>query len=305
LTARKNTDTVLTWRIIEANLSVYRYGKDGHEASSAQRRTNNTVSAARYKALTMKVNFKLTNLGIGIDIGFDDGKEKKPLVPRNGVDQKSPKGFYVYAHCDKQGHVFYIGKGTDKRAWSKHRHPLWVRYVEKHLDGKFHVRILADNLTSEVAEELEAEFIAQYGDSLVNWFNMARSLDLETLDKYHKLRDANRTLIQKARTVEKEDIDSAVRLYIKAIEDTRAYAFMCFEEKGLVGQLLEEEAAELGKKGELEALDRLTLCLIRLGKSREAAEWASSYFSLYRRDLMLKASERIQKRIEKALVRQR
>jgi hypothetical protein len=250
----------------------------------------------------MKVNFKLTNLGIAI--GFDNGKEKKPLVPRDGVDQKSPKGFYVYAHCDKKGHVFYIGKGADKRAWSLDRHELWVRYVEKHLDGKFHVRILVDNLTSGAAEELEAEFIAQYGDSLVNWVNMERSTDFETLDQYHKLRDANRTLIQKARTVEKEDMDSAVKLYIKAIEDTRAYAFMCFE-KGLVGQLLEEEAAEFGKNGELEALDRLTLCLIRLGRSREAAEWASSYFSLYRRDLMLKTSERIQKRIEKALVRKR
>ncbi len=55
------------------------------------------------------------------------------------------------------------------------------------------------------------------------------------------------------------------------IEDTHAYAFMDFE-KGLVGELLAKEAAEFCRRGEIEALDRLTVCLIKLGRPREAEE---------------------------------
>lgn len=47
------------------------------------------------------------------------------------------KKSYVYGHYDNQGNVFYIGKGTAERAWSKVRHPVWVYYVEKHLSNNY------------------------------------------------------------------------------------------------------------------------------------------------------------------------
>jgi len=181
--------------------------------------------------------------------------------------------------------------------------PLGQVCVEKHLCGKYEVRILADNLTSDAAEDLEADFIAQCGDTLVNWINFSRSFDYQAIDQYHKLRNANRSLMQKAKALERDNPQAAAELYVKAIEATKEYAFINYEKKGLVGQIRQEEAEELGRAGEIEALNRLTMCLIKLGMVQEAAERAVSYFSLYHVDLSGTVSESITKRIEKAFAR--
>lgn len=224
------------------------------------------------------------------------------IEPQPDADQDKPKGYYVYAHCDDQDNAFYIGMGTGRRAWSRNRHDLWIRYVEKHLHGKYQVQILADNLTKDEAETVENAFIAQQGDNLLNCFNLGRSLEFEVSEQYWKLKQTNRVQIQTAKATEKDDLELAAKLYIKAIEDTHVYAFMRYE-GGLLGKLQEEEAAELGHHGELEALDRLTMCLIKLGRTSEASERMKAYFTLYCKDLCLKGSERITRRVEKALAR--
>jgi len=246
----------------------------------------------------MSFNTKLTNLGI--EISWHKGAGPKALEAASDADQKNPRKNYVYAHLDSAGRIFYIGKGEGKRAWSTDRHPLWCRYVEKHLNGNYQVRILQDNLSAKDAEKVEAAWIAQYSDTLVNWIDMGRATDFQALEQYHKLRDANRTLIQEAKALEKSNLEEAVAMYVQAIEAIRTYAFISYE-TGLVGRLLDEETAEVGSSGEIEALDRLTLCLIKLGRTAEAAQHADRYFALYRRDLQLGASERIAKRIKKAL----
>jgi len=226
------------------------------------------------------------------------------IEPQSDADQDKPKGYYVYAHCDDKDNAFYIGMGTGKRAWSRNRHAFWVRYVEKHLYGKYQVQILADNLAKDEAEIVEAAFIAQQGDNLLNCFNLGRSMDFEVYEQYCELKQANLVQTQKAKAIEKYDLELAVKLYIKAIEDIHAYAFMKYE-GGLLGKLQEEEAAELGHHGELEALDRLTMCLIKLSRPHEASERMNAYFALFRKDLCLKGSERITRRVEKALCREK
>jgi hypothetical protein len=248
----------------------------------------------------VKITARVTNLGVELAVHLGDGPE--PLRPAADANQENPRRIYVYAHVDNAGKIFYIGQGQGRRAWSKDRHPLWRRYVDKHLGGIYHVRILQDNLSPTKAEEVEAEWIAQCSDELLNWINMGRATDLQALQQYHALRDANRALIQDAKAVEKRDIVEAANMYVRAIEAIRGYAFINHE-KGLVGQLLAEETEELGRSGEIEALDRLTMCLTKLGRSLEAAEHASHYFALYRRDLQLAASQRIANRIEKARAR--
>jgi hypothetical protein len=244
----------------------------------------------------MKLTSRLTNLGIELSLHDDQGS--KPLQPAADANQDYPRRSYVYAHTDRAGKIFYVGKGERRRAWSKDRHPLWHRYVEKHLQGNYQVRILQDDLSPGQAEEVEAGWIAQCSDNLVNLINMGRATDFQALERYNKLRDANRSLIQQAKALEKSDLLQAAGLYIQAIEAIPTYVSINYE-KGLVGQLLDEEADEFGKSGEIEALDRLTMCLIKLNRAAEASEHAKSYFAMYRRDLEMAASQRIAKRIEK------
>jgi tetratricopeptide (TPR) repeat protein len=248
----------------------------------------------------MKLTAKLTNLGIELSLHEDE--VPGPLEPATDADQIHPRQYYVYAHLDSSGQVFYVGKGMGRRAWSTDRHPLWYRYVDNHLNGVYQVRILHDNLSAENVEEVEAEWIAQCSDTVVNWFNMGRETDFEALDRRNNLRAENLSLIQQAKAIEKNDMEKAASIYIQAIEAIQAYAFITYE-KGLVGQLLEEEAAELGVCGEVNALDRLTICLIKLGRPTEAAEHTDKYFALYRRDLQFGIAGRIVKRVDKAIAR--
>jgi hypothetical protein len=244
----------------------------------------------------------VTNLEI--ELSLQDGDSPEPLKPAADASQEKPRRSYVYAHMDSAGKIFYVGKGKARRAWSTDRHPLWHRYVEKHLGGNYQVRILQDNLSAGQAEEVEAEWMAQCSDGLVNWAKMGRATDFQALERYHRLRDANRCLIQEAKAIEEHDLARAVNMYVHAIEAIREYAFIGYE-KGLIGQLVDEEDEELGRSGEIQALDRLTMCLIKLEKPDEAARHAHDYFALYRRDQQSAAFQRITKRIQKALVRAR
>lgn len=237
--------------------------------------------------------------GFSIHVGMRKSRMEE-LLKNASPDQDNPSGNYVYGHYDKNGNLFYVGRGTNRRAWSKNRHPLWHRYVENHLDGVYSVRIMVDGLTPENAEELEAGLIAEHGDTLVNWINFGRETDYDVLDKFHELRNANRKFIKETKAIEKTDIELAIKNYKIAIEKIAEYAYLKYE-KGLVGRLLEEEKSELGRRGEIEALDRITLCLIKVGRSYEAAEYTNAYFQHYKGDERLKSSDRIKKRVRKAL----
>jgi len=250
----------------------------------------------------MKFTTKMTNLGVELSLYEDNVPEL--LEPATDADQEHPRQYYVYAHLDSSGQIFYVGKGTGRRAWSTNRHPLWSRYVEKHLNGKFQVKILHDNLSAEEAEEVEAAWIDQYSDMVINWMNMGREIDFDALDRYNRLLAVNLSRIKKAKDIEKYDLKKAVSMYIKAIETIQAYAFIIYA-KGLVGQLLKEEDEELGVCGEINALDRLTICLIKLMRFEEASQHTDNYFALYRRDLQCSTAKRIMKRVSKALTRWR
>jgi hypothetical protein len=64
--------------------------------------------------------------------------------------------------------VFYVGKGKNKRAWTKKsRNNHWNNVVQKY--GGFDVEIVADKLTEQEAFNVEAKQIAIYGiDNLTN-----------------------------------------------------------------------------------------------------------------------------------------
>jgi hypothetical protein len=72
---------------------------------------------------------------------------------------------------------------------------------------------------------------------------------------------------------------------------------------GLLGQVMREEREEIGHRGKFLAIDRLTLCLVKLGRDAEAAKETAAYFKKYKGDLQLKASERVTRRAKRALIR--
>lgn len=78
------------------------------------------------------------------------------------ADSNSTSSFYVYLHLRAtDGRVFYVGKGSKNRAFSKGgRSIFWKKIVKKH---SYTVDIVQNNLQEWYAFELEKELIAYYG----------------------------------------------------------------------------------------------------------------------------------------------
>jgi hypothetical protein len=72
------------------------------------------------------------------------------------------KNYYVYLHSDMSGNIFYVGKGSDNRAYSKTRNKRWQKKV-KELNDQYIVDIPFDNLSEEEAYEIEATLIDSIG----------------------------------------------------------------------------------------------------------------------------------------------
>lgn len=69
--------------------------------------------------------------------------------------------YYTYAHIKPDGEIFYIGKGSGRRAWSKEsRNPHWNNIVAKY---GFDAQILGEFDTEEEAFKEEIELIAHFG----------------------------------------------------------------------------------------------------------------------------------------------
>jgi hypothetical protein len=207
------------------------------------------------------------------------------------------KDFYVYFHRDRFSQIFYVGKGTGRRAWSTDRHPVWKKYVTERLGNEYQVEIYREGLTEAEAEELESSLIAEYGEKLINWINPGRAFDYQALERYHRLRDENRRFVAETRPLEKTDLAQAVIRYRAALTAMRKYEAITTE-RGIV--------AEMGVGpdwGDPNIIDRLTLCLIKLKRPEEAIAEAERYFADFPSALNLSVGKSITDRIEKLRIK--
>ena len=76
------------------------------------------------------------------------------------MGEKKDRVVYLHKRAN-DGKVFYVGIGTDKRAYTiQGRSDWWHRVVLKY---GYYVDIIAENLTSKEAAEMEVSLIAKYG----------------------------------------------------------------------------------------------------------------------------------------------
>lgn len=225
----------------------------------------------------LKISFR-------VDLGASKGsKEKK---------------FYVYVHKDMDGNVFYVGKGTSQRAWdTDRRHILWQYYVER-LNGKFEVEIVADGLQEDEAADLEGDLMAKYGGQLVNWYNMSRSVDYEASEKYQALEKENARRLVAAKEFEKQEPEKAVVLYRKALKCMMEYKKGLRETEHFTGVAAEMYAKMIAETstGDINILDRLTLCLKKLERQEELDSEVEEYLVKFPHAKSLAGFQKILKR---------
>jgi hypothetical protein len=204
--------------------------------------------------------------------------------------------WYVYCHRDCAGRIFYIGKGTGNRAWSKERHPIWHQYVEARSESKFTVQIVSYHETSDEAEGVEQSFIARYGAQLVNWINVGRDTDFAACDRYWAAKKANQKFVADTKAFETSDPSQAVERYRQAMAAMYDYSAIVLE-RGLVAEL---KAEIFRSGGDDNILDRLTLCLFRLERYEELNAALADYLERFPSEYQSEKMKAVLKRRDRA-----
>lgn len=118
-------------------------------------------------------------------------------------------------------------------------------------------------------------------------------MDYEANAQYHKMRDANTIFVDETRPFEQSDIEEAVRRYRVALVTIRKYEALAVE-KNLFPRL-----SRGSNSREVNILDRLTICLVKLRRRDEALLEANQYFEEFQDAMQLGAARAIRTRVDK------
>lgn len=214
------------------------------------------------------------------------------------VDQHCKPGkFYVYTHKDKDGTVFYVGKGTGDRAYSRERSPEWFEYLDKKSDGKFSVEIVRDGISEEDALEIEDNVMKAHGGTIINRVNPHAPYDPNKFRAYCEAQRSFGETLKRATNFQKaKEFDKAIP------EFEAAYAHHL--------EMVRNADYDLGARNGLKSTafayhpmsalaDGYSMVLAKAGRNRELIAFAERYFRDYAAPYN-KAEDTLRKRMEKA-----
>jgi len=127
----------------------------------------------------------------------------------------------------------------------------------------------------------------------------SRRLDRAQAQKYHGMRSSAKLLYQEAKESEKVDMGKAIHGYLSAmriyIESSKVQIY--YATSGNNSQSLYPES------GDVDCINRLTMCLCKQGKADEAEIAMNEYFTAFPKDSALGLADQVRKRVEKAKAR--
>jgi hypothetical protein len=130
-------------------------------------------------------------------------------------------------------------------------------------------------LSEQEVESIEVGYIEEFGGQLVNWINPRREYDYDALMEYHERRNANSSFAASLKELEAKDLESAVAGYIKTLHEMYEYESI-ITERGVVSDLSDQLPRAAG---DLDILNRLTLCLFKLQRYQEVIDTTEQYFA--------------------------
>ena len=186
----------------------------------------------------------------------------------------------------------------------KEQHPNLGRYRLQDMCAAFDIQVGAENNTGPHRAAFDAECAVHlYVALTTNQQPTApakadypeRRMDYDRLPAYHAVRASAASAFQQAKAVEKTDTTAAAHGYNEALG-------LYIKAAGMPIWSVPKGSSEVttSQTGDIECLNRLTMCLCKLGRAAEANQAANEYFDVCTADATLKAADAIRKRIDKA-----
>lgn len=223
-----------------------------------------------------------------ISIGTGSGASK---------DQPCKPGcFYVYVHKDIKGTVFYVGKGTGDRAYSRDRPPEWDEYVSRSSEGRFSVEIVREDIAEDDAVEIEDAVMAEHAGTIVNRQSMHAPYDRTKLLEYSNSIRAYDDGLKRAHAFAKAGrIDEAITefeaAYVRYFDVIKNSDYNYGARRGLESTGFHFHPHALA--------DRYTTALAKAGRYTELVAFAERYFRDYG-EPSNRTEEALKKRLSKA-----
>lgn len=189
------------------------------------------------------------------------------------MDSK-PGRYYVYVHKGLDGTVFYVGKGTGDRAFSKDRQPEWLYYVEKILNKQYNVEIVEEGISEEDALRIEESLLAEHAATVINRQNMYAPVDSRKLINYSDTIRTYSDTLRSAQILDKEgNYKEAIEKYETAYNHyTKAMSLNDYDQ-GARRLLPKERIAPT------QLADSYSKCLAKQGLHKQVVMFYKRFFS--------------------------